>query len=463
MRIEWDEHSPVVRSARRIVERLAQADHAALWVGGCVRDALLGLAPGDIDVATDAPPEVVQSLFPRHVAVGAQFGVILVIDDDVETEVATFRSEGEYLDARHPSRVRFSTPEEDARRRDFTINALFYDPRRECLLDHVGGRADLEARILRAIGEPRERFAEDALRLLRAVRFAVRFELEIEPRTFEALREAAPRILKVSAERIRDELGRIFTGPRRGEALRLLDRTGLLDPVLPEVAALRGIPQPEEFHPEGDVFMHTVLALDHLPANPSATLAFATLLHDVGKPETIVHADRIRFDEHNVVGAEAARRVCRRLKFSNADRKQIVELVDRHMDFMNVQKMRPARLRRFLGMEGFDEHLELHRADCLASHGNTENYEFCKEKIAEFSREDSEGVLPAPLLTGHDLIRAGYPPGPRMGKILAAVREAQLEGEIASADEALRWALERYPLTETPGTEDSSATGFRTK
>jgi poly(A) polymerase len=442
--VHWNESSPMIQSARRITERLRSAGHTAYWVGGCVRDALLGIGAKDIDIATSAAPEQVQELFPRNVSVGAQFGVILVLDGDVQTEVATFRSDGAYVDARHPTSVTFSSPRHDAERRDFTINALFYDPATDDLHDFVAGRADLEAGVLRAIGEPRKRFEEDALRLLRAIRFAVRFNFEIEPMTKQALFDQAQRIRLISAERVRDELVRIFTGPRPGAALRLLNDSGLLEVVLPEVAALDAVPQPPKFHPEGDVLIHTCLALDALGPSPSPTLAFATLLHDIGKPPTIEHADRIRFNLHQEVGAEMADAVCHRLRFSTAERKQIVALVGNHMKFMHVQNMRRARLRRLLALDRFGEHLALHRADCLSSHGNIDNYDYCNAMLAEFEREDSEPVLPPPLLTGNDLIAAGYAPGPRMGRILAEAGEAQLEGEFKTAEEAIDWVRERH-------------------
>ena len=449
--MHWNEFTPSVRAARAITARLHAAHYEALWVGGCIRDRLLGLDPADVDIATNARPETVLALFPHSLSVGAQFGVVIVIEEGVQTEVATYRTDGEYHDGRHPTAVTFGTAQEDASRRDFTINALFYDPARDEILDYVGGRADLDAHVLRAIGDPARRFEEDALRLLRAVRFAVRFGLAIEPSTWDAIRRHAAGIERVSPERIRDELTRIFTGPTPGHALHLLDEAGLLEPLLPEVAALKGVPQPEAFHPEGDVFVHTALALDALPPAPSATLAFATLLHDVGKPATLEFADRIRFNEHADVGAGLADEVCKRLRFSNADRRRIVALVAGHMRFMSVTEMRPNRLRQFLAQDGFDEHAELHRADCLASHGNAENYEFCKRKREEFAREDAERALvPEPLLGGDTLIALGYRPGRRMGEILHAVREAQLDGELAGKEEALAWVAERFPLPAVP-------------
>ena len=443
--LDWDETSEVVRAARQVAGTLTDAGHEALWVGGCVRDRLLGLPPKDIDIATDATPDQVRHLFPKnHHAVGAHFGVILVRQGDVHTEVATFRTEGEYRDARHPDSVAFGSREDDARRRDFTINALYYDPATDRLIDAVGGRDDLDARLLRAIGDPHKRFREDALRLMRAVRFAARFDLAIEPETWDAIRENALRIEKISPERIREELVRIVTGPNRGNALRLLSGSDLLSHILPELAEMKNTPQPEQFHPEGDVFEHTVLALEALPEAPSPSLAMGALLHDVGKPATIKFADRIRFNRHHSVGARVADEICRRLRFSNAERERIVALVAHHMEFMNVREMRPARLRRMLAMDGFGDHLELHRADCLASHGGLDNYDFCSEKLAELEAEAEGPSLPDPLISGDDLIVAGYRPGPRMGEILEAVREAQLDGELATRDDALEWARQRY-------------------
>lgn len=444
--IHWNENSPLTRAARSVARTLRAAGFQALWVGGCVRDALLGLEPKDMDVATDAPPEKVRELFPRAIPVGARFGVVCVIENGVQIEVATFRADGAYHDGRRPESVRFARAEEDAARRDFTINALFHDPETGELLDYTGGRADMEARILRAIGDPARRFEEDALRLLRAVRFAMRFDLTIEPATFAAIRDHAPGIRRISAERVRDELTRIFTGPRPGKALELLDETGLLVEILPEVAAMRGVQQPPEYHPEGDVFIHTVLTLDALPPDPPPPLAIAALLHDVGKPPTFVQADRIRFNQHAAVGAEMAGAICRRLKFSNEERERIVALVRDHMHFLHVREMRPAKLRRFLGQEHFEDHLALHRADCLSSHRNLDNLDYCRERLLGFARDSKEPVLPPPLLKGDALLAAGYTPGPRLGEILRAAHEAQLEGVFHTLEEALAWVRESHPL-----------------
>jgi len=432
------------RSAERIVRTLRDAGHEAFFAGGCVRDLVMGAAPHDYDVTTSATPDEVTALFDRTVPVGAAFGVVLVILGGREYEVATFRTEGGYSDGRHPDRVAFSTAEEDVKRRDFTINGLLYDPVKDEVLDHVGGRADIERRIVRTIGDPDERFAEDRLRLIRAVRFAARLGFEIDAATLEALVRLAPTVTTVSWERIRDELVKMFAGPNRGLALRLLHETGLLKAVLPEVEAMAGVAQPDEFHPEGDVFEHTVLALDALEA-PNAVRALAALLHDVGKPPTYTEADRIRFNNHDVVGAELTDAVCKRLKLSNELRQQVVDVVRNHMRFMHAPGMRESKLKRLLRRETFDDELAVHKADCLASHGDMTVYNFLIEKQVELP---PEAIKPAPLITGHDLIAAGYEPGPLFGEILDAVEDAQLEGALTSRDEALAWVAEHYPLGE---------------
>jgi len=418
-----------------IIRRLRGEGYDALLAGGCVRDTLLDLEPKDFDVATSARPEHVAELFDRVVPIGVAFGVMLVVIDGVGYEVATFRRDRGYRDGRRPEGVVFSDAEGDALRRDFTINGLFLDPEGDEVIDFVGGRADLDRGIVRAIGDPRERFAEDRLRALRAVRFATRLGFEIEENTALAIQESAPRITEVSWERIRDELVGMFTGPRAGLALDLLHEFGLLAVVLPEVAAMRGVRQPDEFHPEGDVFQHTRMMLD-LMEGPSPRLAMAVLLHDVGKPETYREADRIRFDEHDRVGAEIARGVCKRLRFSADDTRLIGQLVEHHMRFMHVRKMKTSTLKRLLGMEGFRDHLDLHRLDCLASHGGLENYEYALEKSREFGEEE---IRPARLVRGEDLIEMGFAPGPLFAEILKAVEEEQLEGRLADRGAALAW------------------------
>jgi poly(A) polymerase len=437
--------------AENICRRLRDAGYQAFLVGGCVRDLQLGRAPKDFDVATDAVPAAVQQLFPGSVGVGAKFGVILVIQDDAQVEVATFRSDIGYSDGRHPDQVRFSrSPEEDVRRRDFTINGLLLDPASGQVLDFVGGRADLERGLIRAIGNPEERFLEDSLRMVRAVRFAARFGFSIEPDTLSALRKLAPRVTQVSAERLRDELTRILTEGAARRGFELLEETSLLETLLPDVARMRGVPQPPQFHPEGDVWLHTRLMLERLPAGCSPTLAWGALLHDVGKPPTFSPPagpnDRIRFDGHAEIGARMAEQICRNLRFSNEDIEQISALVAHHLRFKDVARMRPATLKRFVCMLRFDEHLELHRLDCLASHGNLENYHLIQRFLAETPPEQ---VRPPRLVSGDDLIALGLQPGPRFRKLLMAVEEAQLEGVLKDRTEALAFLRERIDPAES--------------
>lgn len=428
--------------ATGIIGDLRARGHKAYLVGGCVRDKLLGIVPKDYDISTDATPEEILSYFPHSELVGAHFGVILVgPPDGVHVEVATFRSEGAYSDGRRPDRVHFETdPALDAQRRDFTINGLMLDPLSGEILDYVGGRADLDQRIVRAIGNADRRFGEDHLRMLRAVRFAARLNFFVAPETLAAIRRLAPAVCTISAERVRDELIRILTegGARRG--LELLDDSGLLVHVAPEVKAFQGVQQPPEFHPEGDVWTHVLLMLEQV-RDATPTLAFGVLLHDVGKPPTFRVADRIRFDGHAEVGAEMARNILSSLKFSTEECRQVVSLVANHMRFKDVRQMRPSTLKRFLRLPHFEEHLELHRLDCLASNGHTETYNFVRAKLAELGQEE---LRPARLISGRDLIEAGYAPGPEFGRALEAVETAQLEGEIQTRDEAL--ALARLVL-----------------
>lgn len=444
--------------AAGVVRRLRESGFQAYLVGGCVRDLLLGREPADYDVATDALPSEVVGLFPRTQTVGAQFGVVLVYQDagegarpglagSEEIAVATFRSDAPYLDGRHPTQVTYTrSAREDVQRRDFTINGLLYDPfsqvpEQHRVIDYVGGRADLEVGLIRAIGNPEQRFGEDRLRMLRAIRFAARFNFHIEHDTWEAIGRMGGGILQVSRERVRDELLRILTegGARRG--FELLDDSGLLKLLLPEVAALKGVAQPPEFHPEGDVWTHTLIMLGAMK-NPSPTLALGVLLHDIGKPPTFRVADRIRFDNHAPIGARMAAAVCERLRLSRRQTDQVVALVENHLRFKDVTQMRPARLKRFLQMEQFDEHLELHRLDCISSHGYLDNYEFLRKKLEEIPAGE---IRPAPLISGDDLIAEGYVPGPRFKAMLQAVEEAQLEGEIHSRDEALELVRRRFP------------------
>ncbi len=423
-----------------VIESLKARAHVALLVGGCVRDRLLRIAPKDFDVATEATPQQIANYFPGSHLVGAHFGVVRVTDaSGAHVEVATFRSEGAYTDGRRPDQVLFVTdPALDARRRDFTINGLMEDPLQGIVFDFVGGQADLAARTIRAIGDPAVRFGEDYLRMLRAVRFAARLDFAIEPKTLAALRQQAPSIGQVSAERIRDELTRIFTEGNARHGLQLLDKTGLLEQILPEIKAFQGVRQPPEFHPEGDVWTHVLLMLEQLD-RPSLTLAFGVLLHDVGKPATFTVADRIRFNGHAEVGTEIARNILARLRFSNEDTQQILALVANHMRFKDVRQMRLSTLKRFLCLPRFGEHLELHRLDCLASNGFTDSYRFVQAKLLEFQQEE---LRPQRLINGRDLIVSGFKPGPEFTRALHAVETAQLEGEIHSREEALDLAKE---------------------
>ncbi|PIQ82916.1 MAG: phosphohydrolase [Candidatus Omnitrophica bacterium CG11_big_fil_rev_8_21_14_0_20_64_10] len=431
------------KTALTVLRRLRNAGHKAFLVGGCVRDMVMERVPKDFDIATSARPDAVRRLFPKTVAVGAQFGVILVVSGSHTFEVATFRSDQGYRDGRHPTGVTFSTPRQDALRRDFTINGLFWDPGTRRVIDYVGGRADIQRRLLRTIGKPEERFKEDRLRVLRAVRFSAVLGFAIHPDTLAAVKRFASKLTGVSAERIREELVKLLSGPDPGRGLELLDATGLLPAILPEVEKMKGVPQPPEFHPEGDVFVHTVLVLKQLK-RPSPVLGLAALLHDIGKPPTFKVAERIRFDGHDQVGAGMARTVCRRLRFSNAETDAVCEIVRNHMKFKDVRQMRVATLKRFMAEGTFAEQLKMHRADCMGSHKDLSNWEFLREKLKEFSQEE---IHPAPLITGHDLIGLGYKPGPRMGEILRAVQEQQLEQKLTDRDGALAWVEQQFPKT----------------
>src|SRR5271166_5583150 len=443
--------------ATNIVRELRNRGFQAYLAGGCVRDTLLGVVPADYDVATDATPPQVMRIFPDTYAVGAQFGVVLVpLHGYVPTadvpsehpnyvEVATFRNDGTYTDGRHPDRVSYATdPREDVQRRDFTINGLLMDPLDgNRVLDFVGGRDDLKAGIIRAIGEPERRFAEDKLRMLRAVRFAARLDYTIEPETYAAIQRLAPGIEQVSRERVRDELTKMLTEGHARRAFELLDSIGLLKEVLPEVDRMHGVEQPPEFHPEGDVWIHTLLLLEKLPPRCSRALAWGALLHDVGKPPTFrVAPDRIRFDGHVEVGTRMAEEICHRLHFSNEDTRQIAALVANHMRFADVERRKESTLKRFLRLPRFDEHLALHRIDCLSSHGNLALYDFVRERLQQTPEEE---IRPKPLLTGEDLIGLGYQPGPQFRAILSAVEDAQLEGTLHSKDHALAFVRREFP------------------
>jgi poly(A) polymerase len=454
-------HSIHRNAALQAIRVLREHGHQALWVGGCVRDLLLAREPADYDVATSATPDEVMSIFPETYAVGAQFGVVLVpvrvldeaegCEDRGHIEVATFRSDGAYLDGRHPDSVRYTTsPRHDVERRDFTINGLLLDPfsaqpntQHGELLDYVEGRRDLERGIVRTIGPPEQRFAEDKLRMLRAIRFAARFGYLIDAATAKAIQGLASQIHQVSCERIRDELSKMLTEGHARRAFQLLDETGLLREVLPEITRMKGVEQPPQYHPEGDVFIHTLLLLEGLPPGCPLTLAWGALLHDVGKPATFRRApDRIRFDGHVEIGVRIADELLSRMRFSNRDREQILALVNNHMRFADVRKMKDSTFKRFVRLADFDEHLALHRLDCRSSHGNLELYDYTRERLAAIP---AGAVRPVPLLNGHDLIAAGYVPGERFAEILAAVEDAQLEGTIATRDEAIGFAESNYP------------------
>lgn len=444
-------HNPAMTPgdlARKICRILRASGHQAYLVGGCVRDLLLGREPSDYDVATDALPHRVQELFPGSLSVGARFGVILVGEEGAQVEVATFRSDLGYSDGRHPDRVAYSrSPEEDVQRRDFTINGLMLDPESGRVLDFVGGQNDIGSGVVRAIGVPQLRFAEDKLRMLRAVRFAARFGYAIDPPTLAAMQAAAGGVLEVSAERLREELTKLLTEGAARPGFEMLDRTRLLDAVLPEVARMKDVPQPPEFHPEGDVWTHTRMMLEGLPDRPSATLAWAVLLHDVGKPPTFQPAertgDRIRFDGHAEIGARMAVEICRRFRFSAEETGQIEALVANHLRFKDVFAMRPATLKRFVRLPRFDEHLELHRLDCSSSHRKLDAYEFVLRFLRETPPED---VRPPRLVTGDDLKQMGFSPGPPFKEVLGAVEEAQLNGRLRTREDALAFARAQCSL-----------------
>jgi len=429
-------------AALEVLRQLRAHGNIAYFVGGCVRDLLLGISPQDYDIATSAHPDQVMSLFPNTIAVGAQFGVVLVVIGDsdgskpIQVEVATYRSDVGYSDGRHPDAVRYSqTAEEDVQRRDFTINGLLLDPFTHEVLDYVGGRSDLERRSIRTIGNPQQRFREDKLRMMRAVRFAARLAYQIEPGTLSAIRELAREIHQVSRERIRDELDKMLTEGQARRCFELLEETGLLVEVLPEVSALKGVEQPPQYHPEGDVWVHTLLLLEGLEKGSSKSLAWGVLLHDIGKPSTFrVAPDRIRFDQHAEVGTRMAEEICRRLRFPNDTTEQVSALVANHMRFGDVKKMKESTLKRFMRLPEFHEHLELHRLDCSASHRDLSLYEFVREKLENTPQEE---IRPAPLISGKDLIAHGWMPGPQFRTVLQAVEDAQLEGVLHTYEEAI--------------------------
>ena len=430
-----------------ICNTLLQHGQQAFLVGGCVRDLVLGRDPADFDVTTDAPPDRVMQLFPGSIAVGAQFGVVVVTREDRKVEVATFRQDIAYSDGRHPDQVVYATkPEDDVSRRDFTINGLLMRHDSGEVLDFVGGLADLQARLIRAIGDPGRRFTEDKLRMLRAVRFAARFGYEIEPATFDAIQKHAREIHAVSAERVHEELDKLLTEGAARRGFELLEQSGLLSQILPEVSAMKGIEQPPEYHPEGDVWIHTLLMLAGLPAGASRTLAWGVLLHDVGKPPTFcpasVTGDRIRFDGHVEVGVQMTGEIARRLKFSKDEIEQVQALVANHMKFKDAAQMRASTLKRFVRLPLFDEHLELHRLDCNASHGLLEAYYLVRNFL---NQTPLEQIRPTRLLTGNDLSEMGYVPGPQYQAILRALEDAQLEGALTTRDQAVEFVRRNYP------------------
>ena len=462
MAIEVDAGSgPGLSAAMRCAARLRAGGHQAFFAGGCVRDLLLGTTPKDFDVATSATPDEVIALFPRTQQVGAHFGVVLVLDEAesqaTATEVATFRHDGAYADGRRPDAVRFSlSPAEDVERRDFTINGMLLDPAgiqkgkvsQEAILDFVGGREDLARKVVRTIGDPALRFAEDKLRMLRGIRFAARLGFTVDPATLAAMRAYAGSIAQVSNERVRDELTRMLTEGHARRAFELLDETGLLPYVLPEVARMRGVQQPPQYHPEGDVWVHTLMLLEHLPAGAPATLAWGMLLHDVGKPATFQPpnpnrpGDRIRFNGHAEVGVRIAEELLDRLRFANDEKAQIAALVRHHMLFGDILEMRESTLKRFLRLPGFDEHLALHRADCLSSHGKLQLYDFAKQ---HYENAEPAHINPPLLVTGRSLIAAGYRPGPEFKRMLEAAEDAQLEGRITTPEQGLALIEELFP------------------
>lgn len=427
----------IAEVALEVVQLLQSSGYESYYAGGAVRDQLLGEVPDDYDIASSATPDEILEIFPHGNTVGKHFGVILVKRDGYSFEIATFRVDGDYRDGRRPEGVTFSTAAEDAKRRDLTINGMFYDPVAEVVKDFVGGAEDLGKKVIRAIGEPSQRFEEDALRLLRTVRFSCRTGFAIEPVTAQALRKCAPLLGQISVERIQEEFSKIITSPCRAEGLELLMQTGLMRYIIPQVYDLIGCEQPPQFHPEGDVYTHTRIALSLLPEEASLSLCLSVLLHDIGKPPTYSYderAQRIRFNGHDQVGSDMAREILTRLKYSNTIINEVCVIVSHHMQFMNVQQMRTAKVKRFLARETIELEMELHRVDCASSNGFTDNYDFLRAKQEEFANEP---IIPAPLITGHDLIERGMRPGPEFKRILEEVQTEQLEGKIKTRKEAL--------------------------
>lgn len=430
----------LLKGALAILKTLHDQGHEAYFAGGAVRDLLLEKSISEIDIATSASPQEIEQLFPKTIPVGKQFGVIVVVQDTNHYEVTTFRKEADYVDGRHPTRVSFTDARHDVERRDFTVNALFFNPFTEEVIDYLKGREDLERKLIRTVGPPQSRFQEDKLRLLRALRFACQLDFEIEQQTYQQVKEHASQLTQVSWERIRDEVLKILTGPDPSRGLKLMSDSGILEVILPEIAAMQGVQQPPQFHPEGDVFVHTCLMFE-LSQERSETLALEILLHDVGKPPTFIIKERIRFDGHADLGAKMAEEICRRLRISNQQIEEVVDVVKDHLRFIHVQEMRESTLKRFLRKPNFSDHLELHRLDSLASHGKLSSYHFCQEKLEELSQE---AMRPKPLINGHDLIRLGLEPGPLFSEILSAIEDFQLEGKLSSKEETLDWVKKHY-------------------
>ena len=440
-----NEQVNVERVAKKIAKQLSDEGFTVYFAGGCVRDSLVGREAHDYDLVTDATPEQVQTIFPKTDAVGAHFGVILVREEGMHFEVATFRTDGSYKDSRRPESVEYSNPEEDAQRRDFTMNGLFQNPESGEVIDFVGGQADLENGILKAIGDPEKRFQEDALRLLRAVRFATILEFEIESTTWEAVCKSSSLLKNIAIERIQVEFSRIITSANRRRGIELLVESGLIKYFLPEVLDLIGCEQPPQFHPEGDVYIHTCMMLEMLGDDEvDLTLALSVLLHDIGKPATFSYdeeAGRIRFNGHESVGAEMSEVILRRMKYSNETIEDVRVMVANHMKFMHVMDMRISKLKRFMSRATFEHEMELHRVDCASSNGILENYHFVKEKREEFANQP---LIPEPLVKGKDLMELGFQPGPQFKEILTAVQNEQLEGKIVDSKEAIAWVKEQY-------------------
>jgi poly(A) polymerase len=432
--------------AKKIVAALQQAGFAAFWVGGCVRDFLLGRAPQDFDIATDAKPEQVEKLFRKTIPVGKKFGVMVVVENGIQFQVATFRAEADYQDGRRPEKIIFANAEADASRRDFTVNGLFYDPISEKIFDWVGGEKDLRAKIIRTIGKPEERFSEDHLRLLRAIRFAAQLNFEIEPKTFAAIQKLAPKIKIISAERIRDELLKLFSPPHAARGLILLRKSNLLENILSELAATIDCEQSPDFHPEGSVFNHIVLMLEKLPPDSNALLPWTIILHDIAKPLTAekdLETGAIHFYGHEKVGAQMAERILTRLRFPKKQIEEIVACVLNHMQFKDVKQMRKATLRRLLLRETFALELELHKLDCLGAHGDLSHYNFLVEQAEELKNQPA---IRPPLLTGKDLIALGLQPGKELGALLAEIREKQLADELKNSRQAKAWVKNKLKI-----------------